>query len=73
MTRERFVTTAVKQDSGWLLETSIQGVGIIHAFAESDEEIDLMIRQNICSFTDFQPFDFDIHVEFPGEKPSLGV
>ena len=44
---------------------------MIHAFADTDEDIDLMIRQNICSFKNFQPFDFDIHVDFPGEKPSI--
>ncbi len=71
MTRKLFVTTAVRHNGGWLLATNVHDVGMIHAFADTDEDIDLMIRQNICSFKNFQPFDFDIHVDFPGEKPSI--
>ena len=69
MTRVQLVSVVSRKDEGWLLATTLPDVGVIHAFAESDSEIDLMVRQNVCSFSDFKPFDFDIHFEYPGEKP----
>lgn len=73
MTKALFVTTVTRKDAGWLLATDVPEVGLIHAFADSDLEIDLMVRQNVCSFTDLQPFDFDIHFEFPGESPAKTI
>ena len=71
MTKALFVSTVVRQDKGWLIATELPEVGAIHAFAETDDEIDLMARQNVCSFTELNPFDFDIHFKFPGEAPVL--
>ena len=69
MTTTIFQVKVARKDSGWLIATDVPGVGLIHAFAETDLEIDLMARQNICSFTELNPFDFDIHFEFPKETP----
>ena len=69
MTALKYVSIVTRKDAGWLIATDVPGIGLIHAYAESDLEIDLMARQNICSFTELNPFDFDIHFEFPGETP----
>ena len=71
MTKLIYISTVTKREDGWLISTDVEDIGLIHALAVTDEEIDLMARQNICSFTDHQPFDFDIHYEFPGEAPRL--
>ena len=69
MSKVQLVSVVTRKDEGWLLATTLPDVGVIHAFAETDAEIDVMVRQNVCSFTEFEPFDFDIHFEFPGDKP----
>ena len=51
---------AVTFKDGWLVTTDLTGFGEIHAFAETEAEIEYMARQNICSFTDLSHDDFEV-------------
>jgi len=61
--KEVFNSRAVPFKSGWLVTTDLPDFGEIHAFAETEEEIQLMARQNICSFTELSPDEFDIRFQ----------
>ena len=51
---------AVTFKDGWLVTTDLTGFGEIHAFAETEAEIEYMARQNICSFTDLSHDEFEV-------------
>ena len=51
---------AVTFKDGWLVTTDLTGFGDIHAFAETEAEIEYMARQNICSFTDLSHDEFEV-------------
>lgn len=55
-----FYSKAVPYNSGWLVTTNLPDFGEIHAFAETESEIELMARQNITSFTDLPSDSFDV-------------
>ena len=61
--KEVFNSRAVPYKNGWLVTTDLTGFGEIHAFAETEAEIEYMARQNICSFTDLSHDGFDIRIE----------
>jgi hypothetical protein len=63
--KELFNSRAVPYKDGWLVTTDLPGFGDIHAFAETNEEIEFMARQNICSFTDLALEDFSVDITFP--------
>ena len=58
--KEIFNSRAVPYKNGWLVTTDLTGFGEIHAFAETENEIEFMARQNICSFTDLSPDEFEV-------------
>lgn len=58
--KEIFNSRAVPYKNGWLVTTDLPGFGEIHAFAETETEIEFMARQNICSFTDLSPDEFEV-------------
>jgi hypothetical protein len=60
--KQIFNSRAVPYNNGWLVTTDLTGFGEIHAFAETHAEIELMARQNICSFTDLAPGDFEVNL-----------
>ena len=60
----RFHSTAKPYNDGWLVTTNLPDFGEIHAFAETESEIEIMARQNICSFTDLQESDIQVEWEF---------
>ena len=70
MTKLIFSSRVVPQDSGWLITTSVPYAGEIFAYAASSDEIDLVTRENICSTTDLDPFDFDLSFDFPEASPT---
>ena len=61
-----FNSRAVQYKDGWLVTTDLPGFGDIHAFAETNEEIEFMARQNICSFTDLKSSEFDVNLTYSG-------
>ena len=61
--KEVFHSRAVPFKTGWLVTTNLPDFGEIHAFAETPEEIELMARQNITSFTDLPSESFDVQYE----------
>lgn len=69
MTKLVFTSQVIPQDGGWFITTDLPEIGDIHAFAETYEEIDVLVRTNICGYMDWNPFDFDLKYEFPGAAP----
>lgn len=69
MTKLIFSSRVLLRDNGWFITTSLPDSGEIFAFAESSDEIDLVTRENICSSTDLNPFDFDLSFVFPEVSP----
>ena len=60
----RFHSIAKPYNGGWLVTTNLPDFGEIHAFAETESEIELMARQNICSFTDLHESEILVDWEF---------
>jgi len=70
MTKLIFSSRVIPRDGGWFITTSVPESDEIYAFAKSADEIDVVTRENICSATDLNPFDFDLTYIFPDAAPT---
>lgn len=69
MTKTIFYATVRKVGDKWLTTTTLPDIGNIESEAESEELIAWHARLNICGYTDLNPFDFELHFDFPGVAP----